>query len=458
MASRRDRVRAAGDSVAALPPDQLTPWPNWIDRWRGRRGREARIDEMAWRRRPPAATTEEEVVEEPAGPPPTERYWWLWLLLLLLLVVGGLIAWWLLTRGNDKSTVPNVIGLRSQAAVSRIHDRDLKALPRVGQSNRPPNVVFAQKPGAGTQLDEGQTVTISISSGRLVVPDVTGLPLADAKQSLRRAHFSFTVKRVASSRPKGIVVEQSPVAGVTAVGGTAVKLNVSSGAKPVVVPRVVGQTQGAAVTTLTRVGLKPVLQNVPSSKAAGIVVGQKPAAGKEVDKGSKVTVNVSSGTGGTTTVQTTTLSTTTTTPGTTTTAAARVPVPRVRALAVTTGLRRLNALQFRPVVRYAGSSLPAGQIISQSPTSGTTASRRSRVRITVSNGPNPNTAASVPSVVGQQQADAVSTLRQAGFRVLTLYRQTSDPLKNGIVLEQQPVAGSSIPRGSWVAIFVGRSA
>jgi beta-lactam-binding protein with PASTA domain len=41
--------------------------------------------------------------------------------------------------------------------------------------------------------------------------------------------------------------------------------------------------------------------------------------------------------------------------------------------------------------------------------------------------------------------------------VLTLYRQTSDPSKDGMVLEQQPVAGSSIPRGSWVAIFVGRS-
>ena len=106
------------------------------------------------------------------GPPP-ERYWWLWLLLLLLLVVGGLLAWYFLSRGDDKAVVPNVIGLREQQAEIRIRDRGLEALARPGQSNRPQGVVFAERPGAGTQLGKGQTVTIFVSSGRLAVPDVT---------------------------------------------------------------------------------------------------------------------------------------------------------------------------------------------------------------------------------------------------------------------------------------------
>ena len=140
-----------------------------------RQGRPARIDEAIRRLSPGAAT--EEIVEEPAGPPP-ERNWWIWLLLLLLLVVGGLLLWYFLSRGDDKATVPNVIGLSAEAATNRIHDEDLEVLPRAGQSNRPPNVVFAQKPGAGTQLGDGQTVTISISSGRVTVPDVTDQPVA----------------------------------------------------------------------------------------------------------------------------------------------------------------------------------------------------------------------------------------------------------------------------------------
>jgi beta-lactam-binding protein with PASTA domain len=447
FAAALDRVPEARDRFAALPPQQQADWLNWIEQGRGGgRGRAGRIDE-AVRRLVPSTTAAEEEVTEPVAPPP-ERYWWVWLLLLLLLVIGGLLAWWLLTRGDDKSTVPNVIGLRSEVAANRIHDRELEVLPRTGQSNRPSGVVFAQKPGAGTQLGEGQTVTISISSGRLSVPDVTGRPLATAQRQLTTAGFRSEVKRVASTRPKGIVLEQAPAGGVTASRGTTVKLNVSSGVKPVLVPRLIGQTQGAAVSTLTRLGLKATLRNVPSAQPAGLVVAQNPPAGKEVDKGSSVTVNVSSGTSpGTTTVATTTVATTT---------AARVAVPTVRGLAVTTGLRRLNTRQFRPVVRYVASTQPAGRIVSQAPASGT-APGGSRVRVNVSTGPNPAVSTAVPDVVGEDQASAATALREAGFRVLVLNRPTTDQAQNGLVVEQQPAAGSSIPRGSYVAIFIGRT-
>src|SRR5438552_12615503 len=186
VAAALDRVPEARDRFAALPADRQVDWLKWVDRGR-RRGRAARIDEMIRRLVPSAAASEEEVAE-PVGPPP-ERYWWLWLLLLLLLVLAGLLAWWLLTRGNDKSTVPNVIGLRSRVAITRIEDRHLKAAPLQGQSKRPPDVVFAQRPGAGTQLRHGETVVISISSGRLAVPDVTSLQVAQALQRLTAAGF-----------------------------------------------------------------------------------------------------------------------------------------------------------------------------------------------------------------------------------------------------------------------------
>jgi beta-lactam-binding protein with PASTA domain len=408
---------------------------------------------MASRREPPddvATTREEEVVERRAGPPP-ERYWWVWLLLLLLLVVGGLLLWWLLTRGDDKATVPNVIGLRAPVATERIRDENLESLPRSGGSNRPAGVVFAQRPGAGTQLDEGQTVTISISSGRLAVPDVTGMPVDDAQRQLSDAGFESQVTRVASSRPKGVVVEQDPTAGVTAVRGTTVKLNVSSGAKPVVVPQVVGQTQGDAVAAVTKVGLKPALQNVGSSQSAGTVVAQKPAAGKEVDKGSKVTLNISTGTPSTTTV-----ATTTTVPGATTTASSQVTVPTVTGLFQAPALRRLNALRLRPVVVYQQSSQTANRILSQSPSASSSVARGSRVRVVVSTGPNPQPATAVPNVVGQEQAAAAEALRSAGFRVLVLNRPTSNESQDGQVVEQQPVAGSNIPGRSLVTIFIGR--
>jgi eukaryotic-like serine/threonine-protein kinase len=453
VAAAFDRVPEARDRFEALPADQQAAWLEWIDRARGRRARAGRIDELIRRLLPSAAVAEEEVAE-PAGPPP-ERYWWLWLLLLLLLVVGGLLAWYFLSRDNDKAVVPNVIGLREQEAAIKIHDSGLDVLAHTGASNRPPNVVFAEKPGAGTQLGKGQTVTIFVSSGRLSVPNLIGLQEAQAVQNLQKLGFKSAVKRVASTRPKGIVIDQEPVAGVAAASGTTVTISVSSGLKPVVVPRVVGQTQGDAVQALNKVGLKPILQNVPSDKPAGTVVGQKPPAGKEVDKGSKVTVNVSTGTGPATTTTTTT-TTATTTSGTTTTAAAPVRVPHVTGLAQTPALRQLNTLGLLPTVVYVHSSQPANRVVSQSPAQGTTLRPGSRVRVNVSTGPNPQPNASVPNVVGQDQAAAVQSLRDAGFKVAVLNRPTADQTKDGLVVEEQPHAGSRIPGGSQVTIFVGR--
>ncbi len=456
VAAALDRVPAAGDRFSALPPERQDEWLAWIDRARGRRARESRIDEML--RNLGATTATEEEVAEPAGPPP-ERYWWVWLLVLLVLVAAGLLIWWLLSRGSDKSTVPDVVGLKSAVAAQRIHEKHLNVAPVTGQSKRPPNVVFAQAPGAGTQLKHGQTVTISISSGQIAVPNVTSQPLEQAQTTLTNAGFGAQVKRVASSRPKNIVLTQSPAAGVTAAAGTTVQLTVSSGAKPVAVPQVVGQTQGSAVNALTGAGLKPVLHNVGSSKPAGIVVAQKPPAGNEVDKGSKVTLNVSTGAPSTTTTTTTTKTTTTKTTTTTApagTAAANVKVPKVTGLAQTPALRQLNTLGLHPQVVYRKSSQPANRVLEQAPASGTTARRDSKVSLVVSAGPNPQPTSPVPNVVGQDQSTAAHNIKSAGFKVVVLNRPVTKSTQEGVVVDEQPHGGSSIPDGSQVTIFIGR--
>jgi beta-lactam-binding protein with PASTA domain len=71
-------------------------------------------------------------------------------------------------------------------------------------------------------------------------------------------------------------------------------------------------------------------------------------------------------------------------------------------------------------------------------------------------GPNSQPATTVPDVIGQDQATAASNLRSAGFKVVVLNRPTTNQSKDGVVIDEQPRPGSSIPGGSQVTIFVGR--
>ena len=126
-----------------------------------------------------------------------------------------------------------------------------------------------------------------------------------------------------------------------------------------------------------------------------------------------------------------------------------------RAIAFTSSTA-LNLLGLRPTVVYRRSAQPVNRVLSQAPAPGTRLRPGARVPVVVSAGPNPQPATSVPNVVGQDQATAADTLRSAGFRVVVLNRPTTNQSKDGLVIDEQPHASSSIPGGSQVTIFVGR--
>ncbi len=79
--------------------------------------------------------------------------------------------------------------------------------------------------------------------------------------------------------------------------GTAVRVNVSKGPKPIAVPNVVGSPFESAESILQGVGFAVARQNVEDDADAGIVVGQNPAAGTQQGEGSVITLQVSEGPG-----------------------------------------------------------------------------------------------------------------------------------------------------------------
>ena len=389
----------------------------------------------------PAAT--EEVIEEeiPAGPPPPRI--WPWLLALLLLVVVGGIAWFVLTR-EDKTTMPRVVGLTEQQARARIAESALEVDVGRRPSRRARGIVFAQSPGAGTQLEEGQRVEILVSSGRIrvAVPEVVGEREAAARRALERAGFEVRVQRVFAGAPRGEVVEQDPAGGSRAAQGATVLIKVSKGRNLARVPDVIGLTENEAVALLRERGFEPRVFDVPSPEPEGTVVAQEPRAGVRAPADSRVRINVSTGqeTGETTERPEEPSDGST------------VTIPNVVGLAQTPALRRLFNARLDPIVRYQRSNQPIGRVIAQRPAGGTSATRPAEVTITVSAGPSPQLV-SVPDVTGQDEATARSTLEAEGFRVETIPDTTTDA-PDGIVLDQQPAAGTDAPRGGVITLWI----
>jgi eukaryotic-like serine/threonine-protein kinase len=267
------------------------------------------------------------------------------------------------------------------------------------------------------------------------VPNVVRLTEEDARERLEDEGFEVTARRAPSEAPEGTVFEQDPAGGTELEEGEAVAIGVSSGPAAVDVPNVVGLPFEQAQERLEEAGLRARRFNVFSEEPPGVVVAQDPAAGEQAAEDAAVRVNVSRGTG-------------------------RVEVPDVvgRTADEAGSILRRAGLEARVV--EVPSDEPAGQVVAQSPAAGSEVARGDRVRINVSNGEGAEEAqdAQVPDVVGLPEAEAVGQLEEAGFTVRIRREEVADETQDGVVLEQDPEATSTVPGGSEVAITVGEFA
>src|SRR5439155_18624603 len=119
----------------------------------------------------------------------------------------------------------------------------------------------------------------------------------DAVARLTDLKLVFDIHDIASSKPAGTVIAQKPDAGARVIEKTRVRINVSSGPKPITVPDVRGSSFESASSQLQALGFAVAPpKNVQSDQAAaGIVIGQEPAANSSAAKGSTITLTVSKG-------------------------------------------------------------------------------------------------------------------------------------------------------------------
>jgi eukaryotic-like serine/threonine-protein kinase len=257
----------------------------------------------------PVATEEERLTVGPDGQVEHERErierrpmrgpfddFWPALAILLLAALIGLGALWYFTR-NEEKAVPAVTSQPLGVAVSRLEDEGFKT-DIVNQANAAPRgTVFEQRPSAGTELEEGSTVTIFASKGpaTIVVPNAVGLPEQQARDRMASAGLKVRVFEVFSDEPEGNVIAQNPGSGERVSKDSSVRLNVSKGSGLVDVPSVVGLTRAEAEAQISDAGLEANVFEVPSIEPAGTVVAQHPVGG-QIREGQPVRINVSNGT------------------------------------------------------------------------------------------------------------------------------------------------------------------
>jgi serine/threonine-protein kinase len=213
------------------------------------------------------------------------------------------------------------------------------------------------------------------------------------------------------------------------VAGAIVAGLLLTGKDKVTVPNEVGNPQAEAEIVLKRAGLSTdVTLKESADKAKGTVIGQDPAGGSRVPKGSVVNLTVSAG------------------PGT-----ARIPdltgQPRSAAK------KKLEDLGFTTSEeRQTNDTVTENHVISTRPDVGQELEKGQNVVLVISSG---RERVAVPKVTALTEDEARSTLEALGFKVTTKDQETQNADEVGKVLAQAPASGS-LAKGGTVTITVGK--
>ncbi|MGB8946551.1 MAG: Stk1 family PASTA domain-containing Ser/Thr kinase [Streptomyces sp.] len=252
----------------------------------------------------------------------------------------------------------------------------------------------------------------------LKAPNFVGEKVADAKESAENVDLvldASTHKRCAKY-PKGEICSQDPGANATVKKGDTISVTVSTGAPKVSVPKVIGLDIDAATKKLESpkyqfdVDTKPV----ESSGTPGEVLDQDPFAGTDVEKGSKITLEVAK-------------------------KADKATVPDVTGKTCDEAKAQLQTNDLVGTCEEEESdSVEAGKVISQSLTPQSQADPGSTVTLKVAKKPEQ---ATVPALTGQKLKDARKAIEDAGLTVGNIQGPQDD---NALVVLSDPPANQQV--------------
>ncbi|MGW1057984.1 Stk1 family PASTA domain-containing Ser/Thr kinase [Micromonospora rubida] len=195
-----------------------------------------------------------------------------------------------LSLGPDRFPVPDVVGKEFELAEADLVNAKLvvaKGTPRY-DDNLPEGVVVDTSPKVGAEVKPGAKVTVILSKGKapISVPNLVGKNVNEARTALAQLGLVPVETYKDSDKPKDEILGQSPADGAGVEKGAQVKLDVSKGPAPVVVPRVLDLPCQQAKQQLESQGFPVNVQFNPN----GTVRFQNPGENSQVAPGTQITI------------------------------------------------------------------------------------------------------------------------------------------------------------------------
>jgi eukaryotic-like serine/threonine-protein kinase len=298
----RPDVNPALESVvmAALAKDPAHRWQTADDFAEGLQAAGAQLEHGPPAPQDTAAFAPVPVATE-APPPEERRRRWPWFTIgLLAVLLAGFLIYLAVAAltATETREVPRVVGKQLLQAREILEREGFDVEESRVRSQAPFDQVVDQDPNPREEADEGSAVVVEVSGGpgTVRVPTVRGLPQAVAIQALDKRDLKATVdRRPSESVEPGIAIRTVPSAGEEVERGERVQLFVSSGPEQVEVPDVTGLSRDSAENLIGEAGLEPAVVERESEEPEDDVISQDPAAGTELDRGSTVTITVSTG-------------------------------------------------------------------------------------------------------------------------------------------------------------------
>jgi serine/threonine-protein kinase len=151
------------------------------------------------------------------------------------MVAPGSVVSLSVSIGPDTVDLPDLKGYDQDEARTTLANLGLKVAAttkQVDDSGEDKGKVVATSPGAGETVAVGSTVTLSVSSGKVSVPDLQGRTRSDASDDLNAKSLNVKTVFKESSEPENTVIAQSIKAGTKVDEGTTVTITVAQPPPP----------------------------------------------------------------------------------------------------------------------------------------------------------------------------------------------------------------------------------